>query len=274
MRRTSRLWAVCLTALALAFGPLLGKVQAAFIPLTGDPVLISSLTNGELIVADKKFSMFDMESLAFGGAIPQSLSTFLIQGGQDSVTGDYGVRFLMLMNAASGQTVNANLTFKVEVIPDPNKPPEQQLVIGGAGVGMVMSGASATGNGVVNISETVFANASPNSPILGSLSVSKQFNSPLGDLQQSSTLTVPSSMIFVRKDISVTGGVSGSAHLGEFFQFYEQVVIPEVSSLLLGGVFLTTAGAFMFWGNWQKRNALRKNVLLGCSLLASLLLLR
>ncbi|MDX1964109.1 MAG: hypothetical protein SFX18_13225 [Pirellulales bacterium] len=274
MRRLRRIWAVCLTALAFAVCMPLQNAPAAFVSLTGDPVALSNLPNGQLIAGDKLFSMFALDGIAFGGSIPQSLSTFLVQGGQDSMTGEYGLRFLMSMNAGSGATTNANLTFKVSVIPDPMLPPSQQMVIGGAGVGMVMSGASATGNGIVNIAETIFANSSPNSPILGSLSVSKQQNSPLGDLEQTTALTTPSSSVFVRKAISVTGGASGSAHLGEFFQFYNQVIIPEVSSVLMGGIFLSTVGVLMLFGKLSRKHDLRKNVVLGCSLLAALFLFR
>jgi len=261
IQRLARL--ACLAVLSLAaFAP----VQAAFIPFA-NPVALSALPNGQLTVGDKLFSMFQLDALSFGGSIAPNPATFFVQGGQDSITNDFGLRFLLAINTASGQSTSANLTFKVTVL-DP------QFLIGGAGVGMVLSGSSANGNGVVNISETIFANSSPNSPILGSLSVSKQFNSPLADLQQNTNLTVPSNMIFVRKDISVTGGQVGAAHLGEFFQFYHQVIIPEVSTFTLGILSLAMVGTMGIFRKYRRKDGQHKNLFLGCGLLATMFFLR
>jgi len=206
-------------------------VNAAWEPLTGDPVSLDSLIDEGLTVGDKIFCEFDLFGTAFGGAIAPDLSSIHVQGGWDDATGDYGLRFLMSWNAASGQIVNTNLSFTVAIIDDPQWEHWQIK-----DVGLMLSGASATETGVVSASETVWDGPVPSGEVLASLSASKQ------ELDGGTQLTDwaefdPVKAIWVRKDISITGGagLDGSAHLSEMFQFFSQVPEPTSMTLLALG---------------------------------------
>lgn len=214
------------------------QAQAALIkvnPLV-DPVPLSDIVNnvgnafpgGTLTVGDKIFSNFTLFGTSSGGAIAPTLSNFYVQGVQDTSTGEYGLMFNPLMGASSGQIVNASLAFKIAIAPN------FANVIDGAT--LALTGASASGNGSVQIAETIFPTASPLNP-LASLSGFKDANSPLSDLQQSATWSPGVKEVYVRKDIFVTGGQVGGAHLTEFFQFYHQSVdplVPEPSTVGFG----------------------------------------
>jgi hypothetical protein len=247
-----RIVLAALAAAALFINAIPG--DAAFIPLPeSQPVPLSQLSEG-LLVGDKFFSNFQVVGFGFGGAIPPDLSSFLVQGGHDSVTGDWGLRFLTAMNAGNGQTTNANLSFQVNVVPPPRQSRDPGWHI--KDVSMVLTGASATGNGVVNISETVFDGPSVlTDEMLASLSVSKQVNSPLADLSDHADFDSQLA-VWVRKDISVTGGLVGSGHLSEFFQFYSQVFIfaPEPTSWAM----MSTGGMALVLGMWVKRRNLNR----------------
>jgi len=198
--------------------------SAAWVPLTGNPVPLSSLPEGLLIVGDKLFAEFELSGSATGGAIAPDMDSVYVQGGQDDVAGDYGLRFLLALNAASGQTANANLSFKVSILPD-----YQRYFI--EDVWMLVTGVSATDTGVVNLSEIVLD--APLGELLASLSCSMQES---GAVLEDYAEFDPVKEIWVRKDLSVSGGTGlyGGAHLSEFFQFYSQ--IPEPATIVLLGL--------------------------------------
>ncbi len=209
---------------------------ADFTILTGDPVALDVVQGGgAFVVGDKCFTDFDFFGSASGGAIAISASDIYIQGGQDTVTGDYGLRFITSMNAGQNQTVNTNLSFIVSVC-DVDSPPH--LI---KDVSMLLTGASANGSGIVNASESVFGGPVPSIDLLAGLSVSKQFGDGGVNIFDHAEFS-PVSSIWVRKDISLTGGTAedGAAHLSEFYQFYSQTV-PEPVSLLT----LSMGGAAM-----------------------------
>ena len=200
--------------------------SGAWLPLT-PTVSVSSLNGQDLIVGDKEFSDFELFELSTdGGAIVPSPDTLFVQGGQDDGTGDYGLKFSMSWNAGMGQTVNANLSFKVAVLPQ-----FSQYFI--KDVSMILINASATGSGVVNASEIVLAEAiSPTPTVLASLSCSKQDLDGGVNIADYAEFT-PVSEIYVYKDISITGGgfQTGAAHLSGFYQYFSQ--IPEPASICL-----------------------------------------
>jgi len=215
---------------------LASAAQASWVALTPQTFISNVPANG-LLVGDKIFSDFSLTGIASsGGAIPPSPSTVAIEGGQETSTGDYGIRILLAMNAAANQTANSTLAFKV-------------AVQAGAGfkikdVAMVMSGASATGTGIVQGSETVFSGPSIFDPIIANLSTSKQANSTLDQLSDSVTFS-PVDAVWVRKDISVTGGTAGAAHLSEVFQTFSQQAVPEPSSVAMIGTGVALGGIFV-----------------------------
>lgn len=204
--------------------------SAAWIPLTGNLVPISSLQDGSFTFGDKKLSEFDFFGFSKGGAIAPTIDSLFIQGGQDTTTGNYGLRFQVSWNATTGQTANANLSFKISVLPDPRydnffiKDVEMDLV-----------GSSATGSGVVNASETVWDAPFPDGNVIASLSCSKNANDGGVFLRDSANFAPLKEIWIFSKDISITGGTNtdGSAHLSEFFQFYSQTQVPEPATIAL-----------------------------------------
>lgn len=203
----------------------LGTAQAGWVPLTGDPVSISSLIGQSLIVGDKQISEFDMFGIGTGGAIAPSADSVFVQGGVDDASGNYGLRFLLSWNAFSGQTVNANLGFKAAILPG-----YEDFYIDD--VWLMVTGASATGTGGVNVAETLWDAPFPEGSVIASLSCSKQPDDG-GIWLTDYAAFGPLKEIWVRsKDISITGGTDGAAHLSEVFQFYSQVPEPATIALL------------------------------------------
>jgi len=197
--------------------------SATWVPLT-DEVPLSELPNGILIVGDKEFSEFDLFGFAVGGAIAPDMDSVFVQGGQDDVTNDYGLRFLLALDAGSGQIVNANLSFKVSILPD-----YERYFIND--VRVLVTGVSATDTGVVNLGETVWDAPLPAGNLLASLSCSiQESGAVLMDYAEFDSVKE----IWVRKDLSVSGGtgLTGAAHLSEFFQFYSQIPEPATIALL------------------------------------------
>jgi hypothetical protein len=204
--------------------------------LTGEPQSLSSLLGQSLVVGDKVFSDFDMFGMPpQGGAIGADPDFVFVQGGQDDITGDYGLRLLMNWNAASGQTVNATLSFTVAILDDPEWA-NQYL----KDVTMMLPGASATGEGVVNASETVWDGPiSPTSGLLAALYCSAEEGDEGAHLVAAYDWTEHDMdlvrQIWVRKDLSITGGAEGTAHLSEVFQFFSQVPEPATMAMLAVG---------------------------------------
>jgi hypothetical protein len=148
-----------------------------------------------------------------------------VQGGKNSITGDCGLKFNFSWSAVSGQTVNATLSFKVSVLPGYDGYIKD--------VRMDLTGAGATGNGVVDATENV-QNAGDN--VIASLSCSKQYGDGGIYLVDHAEFAQPVREIWIRsKDISVTSGAGiGSAHISEFYQYYSQ--IPEPATICLLGL--------------------------------------
>lgn len=213
----------CGFALALGLGST--TADAAFIATT-DRIAVSNLENSETLqVGDKIFGDFAFSAIGGGGAIAPTTADFFVTGGIDSDTGDIGLKFEESWNAASGQTLNANFEFSVTVAPE-----APGFFING--VSAILLNASATGNGVVNFGETVLDDEVPTGDLLGVLSAS--VDAVFADIEDGVTFD-PIKKIWVYKDVSLTGGVAGAAHLSEFFQFYSQVPEPGSVLLLLSG---------------------------------------
>jgi len=232
--KNSKIILSCLISIILAT-----SASAEWVSLTGDPVPLSSLQRESLVFGDKELSEINLFGIGTGGAIAPSTDSVFVQGGLDDVTGNYGLRFLLSWNAFPGQTVNATLGFKISVLPssDANFIKDAELYL---------TGVSANGTGGVNIGEVIWDAPSANGNIIASLSCSKfptdggVFLSDHGDF-------APVREIWIRsKDISITGGTNGAAHISEFYQFYSQV--PEPATLVLLG----TAGIWFFTRKKQK----------------------
>jgi hypothetical protein len=228
--KSSRVLLSCLLSIVFA-----SAASAAWIPLTGAPVSVSSLEGGSLIFGDKELSEIELFGFATGGAIEPDADSVFVQGGQNSVTGDYGLRFNFSWSAISNQIVNTTLSFKVSILPG-----FDDYFI--KDVWLNITGASANGTGGVHVGETVWDTPffDPEGNIIASLSCSKQEDDGGAYLADYAEFAPLKEIWIHSKDISVTGGTDGTAHLSEFFQFYSQ--IPEPATLVLLG----TAGAWIF----------------------------
>jgi hypothetical protein len=237
MVKNSKIILSCLISIMLAT-----SASAGWVPLTGDPVPISSLPDGILTFGDKMLSEIYVFGTGTGGAIAPTADSISVQGGYDDANGDYGLWFLLSCNAFSGQTINATLNFKISVLPsyDANYIKD---------VKMYITGASATSSGGVNIGETVRNAPPPEGSDIALLSCSVQESgAKLYDHEE----FAPLKEIWIwSKDISITGGtdLDGSGHLSGFLQFYSQSIVPEPATLVLLG----TASIWIF--TRKKRSA-------------------
>jgi hypothetical protein len=216
---------------AVILGCLISVVFAAaasaqWMSLTGGPVPISSLQDGTLIFGDKKLSEIEVYGIGTGGALAPDACSMLVQGGQDTTTGNYGLWFLLSWNAFSGQTVNATLNFAISVLPGYDECIND--------VQLDITGVSATGTGGVNVGETVWNAPFPDGEIIASLSCSKDASDGGAHLVDSATFAPLKEIWVFSKDVSITGGTDGSAHLSGLFQFYSQV--PEPATITLVGL--------------------------------------
>lgn len=211
--------------------------SAAFIAATDGlgniipPTPINAIPGGALTVGDKMFSNFALDGFAFNGAIPPTPSQLLVQAGQDSVTGMYGLRFVMAYFVLANQILDANLSFQVSVIP-----PTSNMRITGAT--MTLSAPSVGTGAFITIGESVFGTSSPATAPVANLDVSALPGGNPADLSESVTFdNTPLQTAYIRKDILLYGGTGGVTHMSEFFQFYEQtevVPIPEPGLLSMG----------------------------------------
>ncbi len=218
--------------LSCLIGALLATVASAqWVPLTGDPVSIGSLQGGPFIFGDKKLSDIGMsKGIGEGGAIAPTADSLFVQGGWDNVTGDYGVKFTLSWSAISNQTVSASLSFKVSILPG-----YDDYFI--KDIAMYLTGVSANGTGGVHVSENVWD--IPFGNVIASLSCSKQDSDGGAYLADYAEFAPVKEIWIYSKDISVTGGTNGSAHISEFYQFYSQIPEPMTIALLgLGGLML------------------------------------
>ncbi len=198
--------------------------SAAWVPLTDRVTLSSLLVQGSSFTfGDKEISEIELFGIGTGGAIAPDACSVFVQGGQDDVTGDYGLKFNLSWNAFSNQTVNATLSFKVSILPGYDEYIKD--------VWLDITGSSATGTGGVNLGERV---QNAEGDIIASLSCSKQYNDGGAYLTDYADFD-PLKAIWIRsKDISITGGTGtgGAGHLSEFYQFYSQIPEPATITLL------------------------------------------
>ncbi len=207
---------------------LVSSAQAAWVPLTGEFVSISSIPTGGLEVGDKLFSEFEVTGIVSGGPPEPSAVTVLVQGGQNDATGDYGLRLRLAWNAGADQLINASLNFKVSILPD-----YDPYFITDATLWPAT--ASAAGTGLVQASENIYdADFMGNS--LTALAASAQDNDYGAFLMDSSYFVsnAQEKEIWVRTGVTVQGGSEGSAGLHEVFMLYSQV--PEPATILMLGL--------------------------------------
>jgi len=220
--KSSRVILGCLVSALLATA-----ASAVWEPLT-DRVTLSSLQGGgSLVFGDKEISEFELFGFGAEGALDPNPDKMFVQGGWDTSSGDYGLRFNFSWVAGSYQTVNATLSFKVSILPEY----DDRFI---KDVSMYLTGAGATGTGMVSVVETVWDASFPEGNVIASLSCSKQDDDGGAYLVDSAEFAPLKEIWIFSKDISITGGTSGTGHLSEFFQYYSQ--IPEPATVVLLGL--------------------------------------
>jgi hypothetical protein len=219
------LWALVLT-LCLS----VSLASASIAPIM-DPISLADLEaeyNNTLHVSDKIFSGFDIFGSAIGGALAPTKEGIFVQGViQDDL--NVGVRFILTgFAAAANQAADLQLSFTVEV-------QERFTDLYIKDVFMRLTGATATGTGLVSANEHVADGpaSDPQANDLANLDTSRQDNLSLDQLTDHEEFG-PVKKIWVRKDISVSGGTAGAAALSEVFQIFSQ--IPEPTTLVLLGL--------------------------------------
>ncbi|MFA5240379.1 MAG: PEP-CTERM sorting domain-containing protein [Phycisphaerae bacterium] len=212
---------------------LVNAASAAWVAETSE-IPLSSLPGNSLIVGDKEFSDFHLDvTIVDGGAFLTDPDLMKVQGVRDVGTGDYGLRFNgFIWYVGTGQVISVDLGFKVSIIDGY----DDYLI---KDIRMYLTGAGATGTGVINASENVW-DAFPGGDVIASLSCSKQFGD--GGLYLSDYAEFdPVREVYIQtKHVSLIGGTNGTAYFSEFFQFYSQV--PEPATIVLFG----TASLWVF----------------------------
>lgn len=214
-----------LVFLSISISILLATSAQATITWT-DPVPISSIPEDGLEFGDKLFSEFDVTGIAQGGALTPTADAILVQVGGDDSTGEYGLKFILDWDAGSGQSINANIDYKVSILPG-----HDPWFIDGAW--MVLSLAGATGSGTVSVTASIWDEPLPFGDWLATLSASWQVGATGLDLEDLANFAQVKQM-WVNNGFTVTGGLSGTAKLNEVFQMYTQ--IPEPATVLLLGL--------------------------------------
>jgi len=218
--KSSRVILGCLVIALLATA-----ASAGWVPLTGEPVSLSSLLQGgSLVFGDKELSEIELFGFGDRGALDPNPDKMFVQGGQNSITGDYGLKFNFSWSAISNQTVNATLSFKVSILPE-----YDDYFI--KDVRLDITGVSANGTGGVHLGEIV---RDTGGNVIASLSCSKQDDDGGAYLVDYAEFAPLKEIWIFSKDISITGGTSGTGHLSEFFQYYSQ--IPEPATVVLLGL--------------------------------------
>ncbi len=230
--KSSKVILSCLISVLLA-----ATASADWESLTAE-VPLSSLQSGEfLLFGDKMVSEFSLSGTvsSYGGAplpLPPDPNAMKVQGGRNSITHDYGLKFNFSWNVISNQTVNATLSFKMSIQSMPEY--DANFI---KDVWLDITGVSANGTGVVNVGEEVWDVPFyiPGTFPIASLSCSKWQGSNPAYLVDYAEFT-PLKEIWIRsKAVSISGNTDGSAQLAEFYQFYSQTQIPEPATMVLLG---------------------------------------
>jgi hypothetical protein len=201
---------------------LASSAQAALVP-------ISDLQGGQLEYEDKLFSEFDVTGISDGGPPEPSAATVEVMG--TTMMGDHGLWIRLAWNSGVDQLINAQINFKVSILPDydPWFIEDAMLLIPSAG---------ATDDGLVTVTEAIYATEIPINP-LAMLDCKREGGDGGVNLDDSSYFEGGAQLkeIWVRMGITVRGGYSpdpGTGSLTEIFVLYSQ--IPEPTTILLLGL--------------------------------------
>jgi hypothetical protein len=182
-------------------------------------------------IGDKIFSNFTYVSSAFGGALAVPAAGITVDTVGPAGTGasvfnnNIGLQFNAGWNALAGQTTDADIGFTV-------------TVLGGA-ISIEDFGLAQVSGVLPNGSATVVENGCGPAPCTPSELAVMTFDYGGSDTQRvADTMFAPLGSVTVSKDISVTGGTTGSAHLSLVTDTFSQVPEPLSMGLMGGGLAL------------------------------------
>lgn len=182
------------------------------------------IDNQGLRVGDKVFTSFDVVSFGTGGALAPQATDIRVRGFIED-DGSIGLDFNGAWFANIGQAVNTTIEFAVTA--------DDPFVIDG--VGLSLDAVGGLGNGAISIAEQV--EDVPGGTVLTdpTLFVFYQRNNPFNQFDDFGSFD-PIKSIYVTKDITVTSGGQGIAHLSKFSQTFRQVPEPGTLVLAAGGM--------------------------------------
>jgi len=202
-------------------------------PAIAELVPISELSEGKLELGDKLFSEFEVTGIVQGGPPVPTADTVLVEGCE--IEGNYGLRIRVAMNAASNQLINANINFKVSILPDYDPWYITDAILW-------LPTAGATDEGLVTVNEMIY-DAEYFGNLLADELDCKREPADGGAYQYADDdlmlgdIPAPQKVIWVRMGICVRGGFEpdvGTANITEVFVLYSQ--IPEPATILLLGL--------------------------------------
>jgi hypothetical protein len=224
-----------LAVLFLVFA--VAQVWAAPVPACQSGVSLTTYLGAgfSCTIGDKTFSNFAYTDSAFGGAlaVPSDGVTVSTMGpsGEAVLSTDIGLQFSAGWNAPALGTTDSDISFVVSVTGG------GPLMIKDAGLAQV---SSVTANGSASVSEDActpgfVTPGVPCNPSTGTITVLTFDSGGTNILRSANTLFAPTGSISVSKDISVTGGTTGQAHLSVVQDTFSQTAVPEPASMMLVG---------------------------------------
>lgn len=217
-------------SLSIAFGLAATTMTAFATPVCPDGGPLSAfLASGySCQVGDKIFSNFSYVSSAFGGALAVPAAGVTVDtlgpvgSGASVLSNDIGLQFNAGWNALAGQTSDSDIGFTV-------------TVLGGA-ISIEDFGLAQVSGVLPNGSASVVENGCGPAPCTPSELAVMTFDYGGSNTQRvSDTMFAPLGSVTVSKDISVTGGTTGSAHLSLVSDTFSQVPEPFSMGLIGGG---------------------------------------
>jgi hypothetical protein len=220
-------------SLMIAFGLAATAMTAFATPVCPDGGPLSTfLASGySCQIGDKVFSNFTYTSSAFGGALAVPAAGITVDtigphgSGASLIGADIGLQFNAGWNALAGQTSDSDIGFTV-------------TVLGGA-LKIEDFGLAQVSGVLPNGSASVVENGCGPAPCTPSELAVMTFDSGGSNTQRvSDTMFTPRGSVEVSKDISVTGGTSGAAHLSLVTDTFSQIPEPMTMGFIGGGLAL------------------------------------
>lgn len=184
------------------------------------------IDNQGLRVGDKVFTSFSVVSIGSGGALAPQAADIRVRGFLKA-DGSIGLDFNGAWFANVGQVVNTTIEFAVTA--------DHPYFIDG--IGLSLDAVGTLGNGAISIAEQ--AEDVPGGTVLTNptLFAFYQRNNPFNKFKDFGSFD-PIKSIYVTKDIIVTSGGQGIAHMSKFSQTFHQIPEPGTLALAVGGVLL------------------------------------